>query len=166
MKALVSHLSESYYFTIYAIFAISAAIALSSILFGTICAIFKRRKSAETHAIISSFLLAIACISGAILYQDYIKTDEELVSTIRISDVHKEDIRLVDQALIKKPQQFDQRVMIATVSDTEHRFKPQRVSIRSAGNDLEKWIVTTPGSREFRIDKKLLKESMIKEGDI
>lgn len=165
MKALISHLSESYYFTIYAVFAISAAIGLSSVMFGLICVLFKRRRSAETHAIISSFLLAIACISGAILYQDYIKKDDDWTSSIKISNVHKEDIRLVDKSLIKRPQQFDQRVMIATISDSEGRFEPQKISIRSAGNDLDKRVVTTMSQREFRIDKELLNSYIIKEGE-
>ena len=168
MKELIVNLSQSYYFTTYAIFAASAAIVVTTVIFLFFRLIFKlifRSKSrVDNYMIVLSFSIAVCTISSGVLYQQYIKSDEDFAKTIRLYDVHKESLSSVDRRLIKNPYQFDQLVTVAIISDLEGKFEDQQISIRSAQSSPDQKIVTTIGNLEFRVDKQIIDE-LLTEGE-
>ena len=161
MKTLIEYLAQDYYFAIYLVFAISTAITLSSILSAIVYFALKLTRSAEVHVIVSSFLLAIACISGAIIYQEYAKSEEDLMSKIKIVDVHDEEIEKTNANFVKT-RDYSQTVSVASISDEDKKFKSQQIAIKpiAATNNV---LVTTEDGREFRIKKEKLDEVIQKE---
>lgn len=168
MKELIVNLSQSYYFTTYAIFAASAAIVVTTVIFLFFRLIskliFRSKSRVDNYMIVLSFSIAVCTISSGVLYQQYIKSDEDFAKTIRLYDVHKESLSSVDRRLIKNPYQFDQLVTVAIISDLEGKFEDQQISIRSAQSSLDQKIVTTVGNLEFRVDKQIIDE-LLTEGE-
>lgn len=168
MKELIVNLSQSYYFTTYAIFAASAAIVVTTVIFLFFRLIFKlilrSNSRVDNYMIVLSFSIAVCTISSGVLYQQYIKSDEDFAKTIRLYDVHKESLSSVDRRLIKNPYQFDQLVTVAIISDLEGKFEDQQISIRSAQSSSDQKIVTTIGNLEFRVDKQIINK-LLTEGE-
>ena len=164
MRELIVNLSQNYYFTTYVIFSVSAAIAVTSFIFLIFRLIFRSRRRVDNYMIALSFSIAIGSISGGVLYQHYIKTDEDLAKSIKLYDVHKENLSSVDRRLIRHPYQFDQLVTVAIISDLEGKFADQQISIRSAQSSPDEKIVTTTGNLEFRVDKQII-DKLLSEGE-
>lgn len=168
MKELIVNLSQSYYFTTYAIFAASASIVVTTVIFLFFRLIskliFRSNRRVDNYMIVLSFSIAVCTISSGVLYQQYIKSDEDFAKTIRLYDVHKESLSSVDRRLIKNPYQFDQLVTVAIISDLEGKFEDQQISIRSAQSSPDQKIVTTIGNLEFRVDKQII-DKLLTEGE-